>query len=37
MAGAGGAFALLSPILGGLGGAVTGSDTSSNSCSARCR
>jgi lactate permease len=31
MAGAGGAFALLSPILGWLGVAVTGSDTSSNS------
>ncbi|HST84491.1 MAG TPA: L-lactate permease [Kineosporiaceae bacterium] len=30
MAGAGGAFALLSPILGWLGVAVTGSDTSSN-------
>ncbi|QKW38536.1 L-lactate permease [Actinomadura sp. NAK00032] len=31
MAGAGGAFALLSPVLGWLGTAVTGSDTSSNS------
>ncbi|HST65720.1 MAG TPA: L-lactate permease [Mycobacteriales bacterium] len=31
MAGAGGAFALLSPIIGWLGVAVTGSDTSSNS------
>lgn len=31
MAGAGSAFALLSPILGWLGTAVTGSDTSSNS------
>jgi lactate permease len=31
MAGAGGAFALLSPILGWLGVAVTGSDTSGNS------
>ncbi|WP_051465255.1 L-lactate permease [Mycobacterium genavense] len=31
MAGAGGAFAMLSPILGWLGVAVTGSDTSSNS------
>jgi lactate permease len=31
MAGAGGAFALLSPIVGWLGVAVTGSDTSSNS------
>jgi lactate permease len=31
MAGAGGAFALISPILGWLGTAVTGSDTSSNS------
>ncbi|HEX6499829.1 MAG TPA: L-lactate permease [Micromonosporaceae bacterium] len=31
MAGAGGAFAFLSPILGWLGVAVTGSDTSSNS------
>jgi lactate permease len=31
MAAAGGAFALLSPILGWLGVAVTGSDTSSNS------
>ena len=31
MAGAGGAFALLSPILGWLGMAVTGSDTSANS------
>jgi lactate permease len=31
MAGAGGAFAALSPILGWLGVAVTGSDTSSNS------
>jgi lactate permease len=31
LAGAGGAFALLSPILGWLGVAVTGSDTSSNS------
>ncbi|GAA1888765.1 L-lactate permease [Actinomadura bangladeshensis] len=31
MAGAGGAFAVLSPILGWLGTAVTGSDTSSNS------
>jgi lactate permease len=31
MAGAGAAFALLSPILGWLGTAVTGSDTSSNS------
>lgn len=31
MAGAGGAFALLSPILGWLGTAVTGSDTSANS------
>ena len=31
MAGAGGAFALLSPMLGWLGVAVTGSDTSSNS------
>jgi lactate permease len=31
MAGAGGAFAILSPILGWLGVAVTGSDTSSNS------
>ena len=31
MAGAGAAFALLSPILGWLGVAVTGSDTSSNS------
>jgi lactate permease len=31
MAGAGGAFALISPILGWLGVAVTGSDTSSNS------
>jgi lactate permease len=31
MAGAGGAFALLSPILGWLGVAVTGSDTSANS------
>jgi lactate permease len=31
MAGAGGLFALLSPILGWLGTAVTGSDTSSNS------
>ena len=31
MAGAGGIFALLSPILGWLGVAVTGSDTSSNS------
>jgi lactate permease len=31
MAGAGGTFALLSPILGWLGVAVTGSDTSSNS------
>lgn len=30
LAGAGGAFALLSPILGWLGTAVTGSDTSSN-------
>jgi lactate permease len=30
LAGAGGAFALLSPILGWLGVAVTGSDTSSN-------
>jgi lactate permease len=31
MAGAGGIFALISPILGWLGVAVTGSDTSSNS------
>lgn len=31
MAGAGGAFALLSPVLGWLGVALTGSDTSSNS------
>jgi lactate permease len=31
MAGAGGAFAFLSPVLGWLGVAVTGSDTSSNS------
>jgi lactate permease len=31
MAGAGGAFALISPILGWLGTAVTGSDTSANS------
>jgi lactate permease len=31
LAGAGGLFALLSPILGWLGVAVTGSDTSSNS------
>ena len=31
LAGAGGAFALLSPILGWIGTAVTGSDTSSNS------
>src|SRR6187397_3396867 len=31
MAGAGAAFAILSPILGWLGVAVTGSDTSSNS------
>ncbi|MBC2866076.1 L-lactate permease [Streptomyces mexicanus] len=31
VAGAGGAFALLSPVLGWLGVAVTGSDTSSNS------
>jgi lactate permease len=31
MAGAGGAFAVISPILGWLGVAVTGSDTSSNS------
>jgi lactate permease len=31
MAGAGGAFALISPVLGWLGTAVTGSDTSSNS------
>ncbi|MFJ5898112.1 L-lactate permease [Streptomyces sp. NPDC093064] len=31
MAGAGGSFALLSPVLGWLGVAVTGSDTSSNS------
>ena len=31
MAGAGGVFALLSPVLGWLGVAVTGSDTSSNS------
>ena len=31
MAAAGGAFALLSPILGWLGVAVTGSDTSANS------
>ncbi|MCA1693574.1 MAG: L-lactate permease, partial [Actinobacteria bacterium] len=31
MAGAGGLFALLSPVLGWLGVAVTGSDTSSNS------
>ena len=31
MAGAGGSFAFLSPILGWLGVAVTGSDTSSNS------
>jgi lactate permease len=31
MAGAGGAFALLSPVLGWLGVAVTGSDTSANS------
>ncbi|GAB3678786.1 L-lactate permease [Saccharopolyspora tripterygii] len=31
MAGAGGVFALISPILGWLGTAVTGSDTSSNS------
>ncbi|WP_216897585.1 L-lactate permease [Nocardia alni] len=31
MAGAGGVFALLSPILGWIGTAVTGSDTSSNS------
>ncbi len=31
MAGAGGAFALVSPILGWIGTAVTGSDTSSNS------
>ncbi|MDT4927770.1 MAG: lactate permease [Pseudonocardiales bacterium] len=31
LAGAGGAFAILSPILGWLGVAVTGSDTSSNS------
>jgi lactate permease len=31
MAGAGGVFALLSPLLGWLGVAVTGSDTSSNS------
>jgi lactate permease len=31
MAGAGGAFAILSPILGWIGVAVTGSDTSSNS------
>jgi lactate permease len=31
MAGAGGAFAVLSPVLGWLGVAVTGSDTSSNS------
>ena len=31
MAGAGGAFAILSPIIGWLGVAVTGSDTSSNS------
>jgi lactate permease len=30
MAGAGGAFAILSPILGWIGVAVTGSDTSSN-------
>ena len=30
LAGAGGAFAILSPILGWLGVAVTGSDTSSN-------
>jgi lactate permease len=31
MAGAGAAFALLSPVLGWIGVAVTGSDTSSNS------
>jgi lactate permease len=31
MAGAGGAFALISPVLGWLGTAVTGSDTSANS------
>jgi lactate permease len=31
MAGAGGVFALISPVLGWLGTAVTGSDTSSNS------
>jgi lactate permease len=31
MAGAGGAFAIVSPVLGWLGTAVTGSDTSSNS------
>lgn len=31
MAGAGGVFALLSPSLGWLGTAVTGSDTSANS------
>ncbi|MEP6464617.1 MAG: L-lactate permease, partial [Frankiaceae bacterium] len=31
MAGAGGAFAFISPVLGWLGVAVTGSDTSSNS------
>ncbi|MEU4643724.1 L-lactate permease [Micromonospora sp. NPDC023814] len=31
MAGAGGLFAVLAPVLGWLGGALTGSDTSSNS------
>ena len=37
MAGAGGAFAFLSSILGWLGVAITGSDTARTRCSARCR
>ena len=36
-AGAGDFFAFLSPLIGWLGVAVTGSDTSSTHCSARCR
>jgi lactate permease len=37
LAGAGAAFAFLSPLLGWFGVAVTGSDTSSNASSAPCR
>jgi len=37
LASAGGVFAAISPLLGWIGVALTGSDTSSNRCSASCR